>query len=151
MLKRDITYEDFNGETVTDTFYFNLTKTEIIQLQFGYEGGLEAAIRKIIEAEDGKSLIEEFQKIVLAAYGVKSDDGKRFIKSEQLREEFSQTAAYDALFMDLATNEDSAADFVKGVVPKDLTAELEKLGAQPQPAPSNVVDVPLPPAPPRPA
>lgn len=141
MLKRDITYEDFNGETVTETFYFNLTKTEIIQLQFGYEGGLEAAIRKIIESEDAKSLIEEFQKIVLAAYGVKSEDGKRFIKSEELRDEFKQTAAYDKLFMELATSEDAAAEFVKGVVPKDLTEELEKLAAP------KVVEVPLPPPP----
>jgi hypothetical protein len=142
MLKRDITYENFDGETVTETFYFNLTKTEIIQLQFGYEGGLEAAIRKIIESEDNKGLIEEFQKIVLASYGVRSEDGKRFIKNEELREEFSQTAAYDALFMDLATNEDSAANFIKGVVPKDLTVEMEKL-ARP-----GVVDIPLPPPPP---
>jgi len=148
MLKRDITYEDFNGETVTETFYFNLTKTEIIQLQFGYEGGLEAAIRKIIESEDGKQLIDEFQKIVLASYGVKSEDGKRFIKTEELREEFKQTAAYDQLFMDLATNEDAAADFIKGVVPKDLTEELQRLAAAP--TPPATVDVPLPP-PPRPA
>ena len=61
------------------------------------------------------------------AYGIKSDDGKRFMKSDQLREEFSQTAAYDALFMELATNDDAAATFIKGVVPKDFLKEMEKV------------------------
>lgn len=127
MLKREITYEDYNGETVTDTFYFNLTKTEIIELEVGYEGGLEAAIQKIIEAKDNKNLIAEFKKIVLAAYGKKSEDGKRFIKSETLREEFAQTAAYDALFMELATSEDAAANFINGIIPKDLVQDKPQI------------------------
>lgn len=142
MLKRDITYEDYNGETVTDTFYFNLTKTEIIELEVGYEGGLEMAIQRIIEAKDNRSLIEEFKKIVLAAYGVKSEDGKRFIKSATLREEFSQTAAYDALFMDLATNEDAAAKFITGIIPKDLAEAVPDKPSQ------NIQTVELPPPPP---
>ena len=127
MLKRDITYENFDGEQTTDTFYFNLTKSEIIELEVGYEGGLQAALQRIIRTNDSKSLISEFKKIVLSAYGVRSDDGKRFIKNDQLREEFSQTAAYDALFMDLATNDDAAATFIKGVVPKDFQKEMEKI------------------------
>jgi hypothetical protein len=127
MLKRDITYEDYNGETVTETFYFNLTRTEIIDLELNAEGGLEARIKKIIGLNDAKALISEFKKIVLMAYGVKSEDGKRFIKNEQVREDFSQTAAYDALFMELATNEGSAAAFITGVVPKDMAKEIEKM------------------------
>jgi hypothetical protein len=142
MLKRDITYEDYNGETVTETFYFNLTKTEIIELEVGYKQGLEETIKAIIAAKDNKSLIAEFKKIVLLAYGVKSEDGRRFIKSEQLREEFSQTAAYDALFIDLASNEDAAANFIMGVIPKDLNIDQDKPERPP------IVDVPLPPAPP---
>ncbi len=126
MLKRDITYEDFNGERVTDTLYFNLTKTEIIDLEVSHEGGLDEAIKKIVKAQDIKSLIAEFKNIVLASYGVKSEDGKRFIKSDQLREEFTQTAAYDALFMELATDDDAAAVFIKGIIPADLASELSK-------------------------
>jgi len=126
MLKQDITYENFDGEQTTDTFYFNLTKTEIIELEVGYEGGLEAAIKRIIQTNDHKQLIAEFKKIVLLAYGQKSEDGKRFIKSDQLREEFSQTAAYDELFIKLSTDADFAAAFIKGIVPKGIVAEIEK-------------------------
>ena len=126
MLKRDITYEDFNGNTVTEAFYFNLSKSEIIELEASYKEGLQETINKIIQAQDNKSLIREFKKIVLMSYGVKSDDGKRFIKSPQRREEFSQTAAYDALFMDLATSDDAAAKFIQGVIPADLAREVDK-------------------------
>lgn len=127
MLKRDITYEDFNGETKTETFYFNLTKTEIVELELSYEGGLEAAIQRIIKAEDVKSLIKEFKRIVLLAYGVRSEDGKRFIKNDELREEFSQTAAYDALFIELATNDTAAASFVKGIIPTDMAKQIDNV------------------------
>jgi hypothetical protein len=126
MLKHDITYENFDGEQVTETFYFNLTKTEIIELEVGYDGGLEATIKRIIAANDNQQLIAQFKKIVLLAYGVKSEDGKRFIKSDQLREEFSQTAAYDELFIKLASDADYSADFIKGIVPKSMVAEIEK-------------------------
>lgn len=140
MLKRDITYEDFNGETITEPFYFNLTKTEIIELEVNYEGGLEAVIKQIVASNNSKALLAEFKKIVLLSYGIKSDDGKRFMKSDQIREEFSQSAAYDALFMDLATNEESAANFIKGILPKDLSPEMTRLEA--------AQEVPLPPNPP---
>lgn len=126
MLKRDITYEDFNGDTITESFYFNLTRTEVIELEVGYEGGLEAALKRIVAAENREQLVKEFKKIVLLSYGVKSEDGKRFIKSDELRAEFSQTAAFDVLFMDLATNDDSASTFVKGILPKDMAREVEK-------------------------
>lgn len=140
MLKRDITYEDYNGETVTETFYFNLTSTEVLDLQFGYEGGLDVFIKKIIAAEDVKSLISEFKKIILTAYGIKSEDGKRFIKNDTVREEFSQTAAYDALFMELSTNDISAANFIKGIIPSSIQKELQKA--------ENAPELPYPPPPP---
>ena len=127
MFKRPITYEDFNGDTATEEFYFNLTKSEIVELEVGYDGGLEATIQRIIKAQDNKALLNEFKKLVLLSYGVKSDDGKRFIKNDELREAFSQTAAYDALFIELATNDDSAATFIKGIVPKEFAKEIERV------------------------
>lgn len=130
MLKRDITYENFNGVKETETFYFNLTRTEIVELEVSYDGGLEASIQKIIDAQNIKALITEFKRIVLLAYGVRSEDGKRFIKSDELREEFSQTAAYDALFMELATDDNAAAIFIKSVIPSDMSKELEKIEGQ---------------------
>lgn len=136
MLKRNITYEDFNGDKVTDTHYFNLTRTEIIELEVGYEGGLEKTIKRIVDAKDSKTLIAEFKRIVLLSYGVRTEDGKRFIKSDALREEFTQTAAYDALFMELATDADAATQFVQGIIPKDMQAP---------PAVSDKPAVPVPP------
>jgi hypothetical protein len=118
MLKRDITYENVDGETVTESFYFNLTKTEIIDLQFGVTGGLEKSIQRIIETKDIKAVVDEIKNIILSSYGVR--DGNRFIKSNAIREEFIQILAYDALFMELMTNEEAAADFIKGITPKDM-------------------------------
>lgn len=145
MLKRSITYEDFNGNTQTDEFYFNLTKSELVELEAGYEGGLEATIRRIVEAKDNAALIREFKRIILAAYGERSEDGKRFVKNEELRNEFTQTAAYDALFFELATNETAASDFIKAVLPKDMAAEIEKTEAEAQ---TQGFERKLPPAPP---
>ena len=137
MLKRDITYEDYNGEQVTETFYFNLTKSEIIELEVSYKGGLEGFIQAIIQAEDNKTLVAEFKKIVLLSYGEKTPDGKRFVKNDELREAFSQTAAYDSLFMELAMNDESAANFIKGIIPSDLSREVATVQLPPTPPQSS--------------
>ncbi len=126
MLKRGITYEDFNGETVTDIFYFNISKPELIEMEVEYEEGFGSWIKKIIDAKDHKTLLHQFKKLVLLAYGEKSEDGKRFIKNDQLREEFSQTAAYQSLFIELATDDGAASTFLIGALPKDMTGALEK-------------------------
>lgn len=120
MLKKNVTYEDFNGDSVTETFYFNLSKAELLELEVGFQGGLAETIQKIVKTNDNKTLFDIFKKIVLMSYGVKSDDGRRFIKDDTLREEFMQTAAFDAIFMELATNDKAAADFINGIVPKDI-------------------------------
>lgn len=126
MLKHPITYEDYNGETVTEEFYFNITKSELVELEVEHEEGMYAWLTKITKTNDRKNLVAEFKKIILAAYGEKSPDGKRFIKSEKMREEFSQTAAYNALFLQLVSEEDTAAAFVLGIMPKDLAEEIRK-------------------------
>lgn len=123
MLKREISYEDYNGNQVTEAFYFNITKPELIELELEAEGGLGAMIERIIETKNHNELIKQFKRLVLMAYGEKSEDGKRFVKSDKMREEFSQSAAYSALFMELATDDNAAAIFLKGVLPKDLVAE----------------------------
>lgn len=126
MLKRDVTYENFDGETVTDTLYFNLTRTELVELQVDYEGGLDTVIERIVEAKDVKSIFSLFKRILVAAYGVKSDDGKRFIKNEQLREEFTQTAAYDALITEISTDDNKASAFIIGVIPKGMADDVNQ-------------------------
>jgi hypothetical protein len=135
MLKRDITYEDFNGDTVTETFYFNISKPELIELDVEYEGGMSGFLQKIIDSKNGKELVSQFKRIVLLAYGQKSEDGKRFIKNDQLREEFSQTAAYQSLFMELAQDDNAAVVFLKGVLPKDLVVDQDKPQAPPAAVP----------------
>jgi hypothetical protein len=126
MLKRTITYTDFNDKEVSETFYFNLTKSELVELSVSTDEGFDETLQRIIEASNNKELIAQFKKIILASYGQKSEDGKRFIKTAQLREEFSQTAAYNALFMELATDAGAAVTFIRGIIPSDMAPGFEK-------------------------
>jgi hypothetical protein len=127
MLKRTIHFEDFDGNPTSEDFYFNLSKSELIVLEASYEKGLAETIKAIVAANDVKTLIAEFQKLILLSYGEKSADGKRFIKNEQLRDEFTQTPAYDALFMELATDDQAAAVFVNGLMPRDLGEQVAQI------------------------
>jgi len=117
MIKKAITYTDYDGNVRTETFYFNLNKAEVSEMEFSTDGGLSKQIQAIIDIQDKKRLIEIFKEIILKAYGKKSVDGRRFEKSKELSTEFSQTEAYSELFMELATNADSAAAFVNGIMP----------------------------------
>lgn len=117
MLKKTINYTDYNGVERHEDFYFNLSEAEIMEMELSVSGGLTEMINKIISAQDGPAIIKLFKDLVLRAYGEKSADGKRFMKSDELRTAFSQTEAYSILFMELATNADSAAAFVNGIVP----------------------------------
>ena len=126
MLKKTITYTDYNGHSRTEDFYFNLTKTELMKMEMGTNGGLSEMVKSIIAAQDQAALIQIFEDLILKAYGVKSLDGKRFEKSTQLSEAFAQTEAYDQLFMELATDADAAAQFINGIVPAEMAKELPK-------------------------
>lgn len=117
MIKKTMTYTDYDGNQRTEDFYFNLTKAEVAEMQMSAAGGLDKMINRIIAEQDGKRIIELFKDLVLRSYGKKSDDGRRFIKSQELRDEFAQTEAYSDLFMELATDADAAAKFVNGIVP----------------------------------
>lgn len=118
MLKKTITYTDFNGNQLTEDFYFNLTKAEITELEVSYPGGLTARLQEIVDANDHKAMVETFKEIILRSYGVKSQDGKRFVKNETLKEEFYQSEAYSELFMELLSNENTCVAFMNGVVPQ---------------------------------
>lgn len=122
MFVKTITYEDFNGAERTEDFYFNLTNAEIMEMELGEAGGLTEMLDRIVKSKDAPAIVANFKKIILQAYGEKSPDGRRFIKSPELREEFAQTEAYSQLFMELASNDDSAAEFVNGIMPKQKNA-----------------------------
>lgn len=117
MLKKQIIYTDYNGVERKEEFLFNLTKAEIAEMEHSVDGGLSAKIQKITESKDQGEIVKLFKELILASYGVKSEDGKRFIKSKELSLEFSQTEAYSELFMELGTNEKAASQFIEGIIP----------------------------------
>ena len=120
MLEKTITYIDYNGVERTEDFYFNLSKAEVLELEMGTTGGLTEMINKIVAAQDTPTLIKIFKDLVLKAYGEKSPDGKRFIKSDEIRDAFSQTEAYSNLFMELATDAEAASKFFNGIIPDNV-------------------------------
>lgn len=127
MLKKTITYKDFNDEEVTEDFFFHLSKAELVELQMSHPGGLEEAIRRIMKAEDGKAIIAEFKGIILSSYGERSPDGRHFVKTQELRDRFESSEAYSTLFMELVTDAEAAARFVNGIIPADLADQAAKL------------------------
>ena len=120
MLKKTIKYKDFNGNEREEDFYFNLMQSEIAELELSTVGGFTESIQKIIQTQDGPEIIKQFKNIILKSYGERSADGKRFIKSDELSEAFSQTNAYSELFMELATDDEAASAFINGIVPDEL-------------------------------
>lgn len=127
MFKKVHTYVDYNGNERTETFYFNLTKAEAIEMELTKEGTLSEWIQKVIDTNNVPEIISLFKEIVLKSYGEKSSDGRRFIKSHELSEAFSQTEAYSDIFMELATDANAAAEFVNGILPKDIIENSEEL------------------------
>lgn len=123
MLTKTFVYTDFNGVERKEEHYFNLNKAEIMEIELSTQGGLSETIKRIIAAQDAPALIKLFKDLIRKSYGVKSTDGKRFIKSAELWEEFEQTEAYSMLFMELSTNADAAAKFVNAIVPADLNQQ----------------------------
>lgn len=124
MLKKTITYTDYNGAERTEDFYFNLTKAEIMEMELTTTGGLTGMIEKIISTQDIPAIAKIFKELTLKAYGEKSPDGKRFIKNDEIRDAFAQTEAYSVLFMELATDDQKAADFFNAIMPADLQQQL---------------------------
>ena len=127
MLKKIITYTDYNGVERTEPFYFNLSKAELMEMELGVTGGMTEMLDKIIAAKDAPSLMKTFKEMIMKSYGIKSDDGKRLIKSEELSIAFTQTEAYSVLFMELITDDKAAADFVNAIIPNEIK---DKVAAQ---------------------
>jgi hypothetical protein len=123
MLKKTFTYTDYNGVERTEDHYFNLSKAEVMEMEMSTKGGLAEMIQRIIAAQDAPAIIKIFKDLIHKAYGVKSADGKRFIKSDELWAEFEQTEAYSQLFMELATDADAASEFINAIVPADLNKQ----------------------------
>ena len=139
MLKKLIKYVDYDGRERSENFYFYMSKAELMEMELGTVGGMQNLIQLIIDKQDIPKIMEAFKTIILKAYGEKSADGRRFIKSAELSEAFSQTEAYSNLYMELITNADAAAAFINGIVPEDVAMaaaerrkEAEKTEEEPE-------------------
>lgn len=120
MYRKVIKCNDFDGNPIEEEHYFNLTRTELTKMRFSEKGGFENYIKEIVNANDEPQMIKIFDQIVTASYGKRTPDGRGFKKSPEILEEFTSSAAYDALFMELVTNAKAMSDFVNGIIPADM-------------------------------
>lgn len=127
MLKKTITFEDFDGNERTEDFYFNLTEAELTDLELSVSGGFGSLIDKITKTQDVPEIMKIFKQIIKLSYGVKSPDGRKFEKSEAIYNDFAQTNAFSQLYMELASNEQKAGDFINGILPKKLVDQVDTL------------------------
>lgn len=137
MLKKTISYTDYDGNERTEDFYFNLTEAEILEMNLSASGGLEKLIQRIVSEQNGEQIVKMFKEIILKSYGEKSLDGRRFVKNSELTEAFTQTEAYSKLFVELASDSDKAAEFVNGIIPKDKEGNDKNVGS------SNITSLPV--------
>ena len=120
MLKKTVTYVDYNGMERTEDFYFNLSKAEVAEMELSVQGGFSKMLEEIVASKDNVKIVNLFKQMVLKSYGEKSPDGRRFIKSDEIAQAFAQTEAYSEIFMELSLDEKKASDFVNGILPANL-------------------------------
>lgn len=126
MLKKLIKYTDFDGNEREEEFWFNLSKADLARLEYSREGGMEAVVRRLQNRLSGPEVYKIFEEIVLGAYGEKSDDGRRFIKSPELSKAFSETPAYDELLTDILSSEENMANFIYALLPEDMKEQAKE-------------------------
>ena len=126
MYKKKITYTDYNGTERTEDFYFNLSKSEMIMLETTTPGGYTGLIQRVIESKDNREIMKIFTDLIRRSYGVKSEDGKHFVKNDQVVEDFMNSAAFDQMFTEFFTDENAASDFAKGIIPSDIPTDSNR-------------------------
>ena len=117
MIKKTIEYTDFDGNKRKEDFYFHLTEAEVTDWEMSVEGGLSKALVGIIKSKNIRQIMPIYKSLLIRSYGVKSPDGRRFIKNDEVRDEFVQTQAFSDLYMKLATDLEEGTNFIKGVMP----------------------------------
>lgn len=130
MFKETLTYTNYNDEEVTEDLYFNLSKAELLEMNFEAKGGLENYLKSIINARDVQTLAKLFKELLLRSYGVKDPEGRKFIKSEDLRKDFECSIPYEILYTRYSTDAEAAAKFVNGIMPADLRKAVEEMSKQ---------------------
>lgn len=127
MLTKEITYTDYNGTNHTDKYYFNLNKAEIFKLNYKYKGGFDQHVQNIIKNNDERSMLELVEDLILMSYGEKAINGIDFIKNDDIKTRFQNSEAYSELFIELISNPDKLTEFVNGIIPAGLMAQLDAL------------------------
>lgn len=129
MIKRTVTFTNYDGEEVTQDFYFNLTNAEIVEMELSTPGGLSTMLQKIINTKNVPETVKLFKEILLKSYGQKSADGNHFVKNQQITDEFISSPAFSELYMELAFDTDAATKFINGVVPSDISTKMKTQNA----------------------
>ena len=135
MIKKTITYTDFDGKEVTEDCYFHLSKAKIAERELDSNGAFSAMLKEIGETKDGAKIMKMMKEFILESYGVRSEDGKHFYQTEELSKDFEATEAYSELYMELCTNTDAAVAFITGIFPfndsqkKEIAAKIDELKA----------------------
>lgn len=126
MLAKKITYTNYNGEEVTETFYFNISRAEVLEMEMLKPGGYSAYLQEIVDSKDRNRIMEIFKTFILNSYGKKSEDGRRFMKSPEISKEFEECEAYDELFLELLQSVDNQIAFIQGILPVDTLNDSQK-------------------------
>lgn len=145
MLKKDITFNDFDGNEITETHYFHMTQADLVKMDMSRKGGMQVYVARIVAAQDGKEIIEVFDELLRMSYGTRTPEG-RFVRNQTMTEEFMGSEAYSALFMELVTDAAASAEFVNAIIPQGLeqaAAKLKQSSATqvPTPTPAPAVQV----------
>lgn len=146
MYKTTVSYNDFEGIKREETLYFNLTTAELVKLENSIAGGLEKRIKKMLERQDVPTIMSTMEDLIRKAYGQKSMDGRKFVKSEEVYQDFLYSGAYDAFYMSVITDADKANEFLDGIIPADIrakVAEFEKNGGKVE-VDGKVIEMPKP-------
>ena len=141
MIVKRIAYDTFDGDHITENFYFHLSKPEALSLSVSKDEGFQNYLRRISDAHNGKEIMAAVKNIILLAYGEKTPDGKSLIKSQEIRDRFEGSPAFDALFTELVTDDMKMSEFVKSLVPKDLDSFIDKINAKAESEAANGPDL----------
>lgn len=125
MIKKTITYQDYNGVARAEDFYFNLNRAEVIELEAATPGGLKHFLEEMVQTKDNHKLIEFVKELIRMSYGVKSPDGKYFTKTEESWTAFRYSEAFVELFLELGNNAEAATEFVNGIIPQEILKATE--------------------------
>ena len=126
MLKKTFEYVDFNEVKQKEDFYFHLSKSELLTMEVSVKDGLGDMLKQIVKSEDGGEMTRILREIILKSVGIKSEDGKRFIKNDKIADDFAASPAFDQLFFEVATDADKAAAFIKGAVPPEFAESFDE-------------------------